>query len=51
MQLERALLQGAQDLERLSQELKHRRERLLQAAAPVAAGYSQANADWRVLEP
>jgi DNA-binding helix-hairpin-helix protein with protein kinase domain len=49
-QLERALMQGAQDLQRLQQELKHKREQLLRNAESIAAAYAQADADYRHLE-
>ncbi|WP_129780365.1 hypothetical protein [Peristeroidobacter soli] len=50
VQLERALLQGAQELQRVHQELKHRRDQLIRAAEPIAAAYAQADADFRHLE-
>jgi DNA-binding helix-hairpin-helix protein with protein kinase domain len=49
MQLERNLLAGAQDLERLHQEIKHKREQLLRIATSAAATYAQANADWQAI--
>ncbi len=49
-QLESTLMQGAQDLQRLHQEIKHKREQLLRSAESVAAAYAQADADYRHLE-
>jgi DNA-binding helix-hairpin-helix protein with protein kinase domain len=49
MQLERSLLQGAQDLARLRQEFARLREQLLKSAGPYAIAFAQADADWNAL--
>jgi DNA-binding helix-hairpin-helix protein with protein kinase domain len=47
--LEHMLLQGANELSQIRQEIAQRRETLLAQAASVAADFAQANADWRAL--
>jgi DNA-binding helix-hairpin-helix protein with protein kinase domain len=47
--LEHVLLQGANELSQIRQEIAQRRETLLTQAASVAADFAQADADWMAL--
>ncbi len=47
--LEHLLMQGADELSRIRQQIALRRETLLAQATPFAATFAQADADWKVL--
>lgn len=47
--LEHVLLQGANELSQIRQEIARHRETLLTQAKSVAGDFAQADADWRIL--